>query len=262
MRFLKKPLLAIIVLFLFLSDIDLSFSQEPDSHAVFNVSGKKKLYIEGDIFYSSRDINDFLRIADIQKDKVVLNDYRGRKRFILKPGDKVPFADFNVIFVKSIRLDQLEKTAKNREGTKKIGLDAELFEKIGIQKSGRDKWVVDKKSARKAFRSIGKELFSIVRQIEPRYKFKEGPSLKVDSELGCVVLERRGFLILNIAVKHVADKAGLREGDLIKRINGCDVNTIIGLYRAYKNVRRNYKMVNVDIVRNGKNKTLVYKIES
>ena len=55
---------------------------------------------------------------------------------------------------------------------------------------------------------------------------------------------------------------GIKEGDVIKTINGYPVNRLLGIYRAYENVASNKgaKLLSIDITRDGKTKTLVYKI--
>lgn len=141
-------------------------------------------------------------------------------------------------------------------------IKSSLFEVIEISKVGDDVWSLDRKSAEKTISNAGQTLISVIRKAEPRFRFGEGPSLKFNCELGDVVLNRQGFLIKNLAVAGLVERTGIRQGDLIRHINGQPVNSLFGIYRAYMDVKSNpdIKVVSVDIVRDGRPKTLIYKV--
>lgn len=276
-------------------------STSPSLYAVANIDGReKKLYVKGDIFYSDKDINNAFRIIDIKPDMMVLQDVVSKALSILKPGEKVPIKGKDIIFEKIVEaevieyrykpsekltreekedfavknLDRkkivLEKTrdkevSKSPKEIESSTLNAEFFEKVVSRKIGNDIWDIDRKSARQAVRNVGATLRSVIKNIEPKYSFGEGPSLKFNSNLGQVVLNRDGFLVQSLAVAKLTDSFGIRKGDLIKNVNGCRVNSLLGLYRAYENLTSDKnaksKIVSVDIVRDGKEKTLIYKIK-
>ena len=142
-------------------------------------------------------------------------------------------------------------------------IKAGLFENIKIEKVGRDAWAVDKKSAAEAISNTEETLVSVIKGVRPQFRFGEGPSLKFNCELGDVVLNREGFLVQNLAVAALAERTGIKQGDLIKGINGRPVNTLYGIFKVCMDLKsdRNIKALNVDIVREGKAKTLVYNIK-
>lgn len=141
-------------------------------------------------------------------------------------------------------------------------IKASLFEEIEVEKIGKDSWAVNTEKAGMALNNIDKTIFSVIKSVEPHYRFGKGPSLKFDSELGDVVVNRDGFLVENLAVGKIIERSGVQEGDLIKSINSQPVNSLYGIYKAYMSVKSggDIKIVNVDIIREGKQKTLTYKV--
>lgn len=141
-------------------------------------------------------------------------------------------------------------------------IKAGIFDDIIVEKIGQDAWAINTEKADTAFSSVGKALFSVIKSVEPRYRFREGSSLKFNSELGSVVVNKEGFLMQNLAVGKILERAGIRQGDLIKSINGQSINSLYGIYRAYMSVKsdRNIKIVNVEIIRDGKPEILTYKV--
>lgn len=249
--------------------------------------GKKKLYVEGDMFCSDKYLNNCLRIKEIRKDSVLLEDVGSKKTFILEPGTRVPLKDTVIIFEKAVQSDVVEYNYKTAEkptreqledftvknlSKKKIVLErpykaetlkAALFDKIETQKLEENVYAVDKKSARSAMKNAGLTLLSVIKNIKPEYRFGKGPSLRFDSELGAAVLNNQGFLVQDLLDKSLMEKTGIKEGDLIRSVNGEPVNSLIGLYRLYQQITSDdgMKSVSIDIVRDGKQKILVYKIK-
>lgn len=139
---------------------------------------------------------------------------------------------------------------------------AGLFEQIEVKNTGQDSWEIDTEKADKALKNMGMSLFSVIRSVEPRYRFREGPSLKFNSELADVVINKEGFLIQNLAVGKIVERVGICKGDLIRSINGQPINSLYGIYKAYMNVKsdRDVRIVIVEIIRDGKPRTLIYKV--
>lgn len=271
--------------------------KEPSWYAIAGLAGgHKKLYAKGDIFCADEDITKCLRIIDIKQDTLLLEDVNSRNNIVLKAGERIPLAQTEIIFEKTVEADVIEYGYKPSEkltrsqvedfvvknldrkrvvlqkernrNKKNIDADSEklsagLFEKIGTKKISKDTWLVDKQSAGPALDNAGAALLSAIKKVEPGYRFGEGPSLKFDSELGVCVLNKEGFLVQRLAVAKLAEKTGIKEGDLIKSINGYPVNSLLGLYKAYQDVASNAKvrLVSVDIIREGEPKTLIYKIK-
>jgi len=154
--------------------------------------------------------------------------------------------------------DDTELNKKSREIIK-----AEAFEAIQIKKVKEGLWNVDKKSAEAAINNAGGSLFSVIKRVRPRFRLSEGFYLKFNCELGKFVLNRQGFLIDNLALAKLGEKAGIKRGDLILSVNGRPVNTLYGLYKSYKDVRsgKGVKVVKINIIRNEKEETLVYNLQ-
>jgi hypothetical protein len=141
-------------------------------------------------------------------------------------------------------------------------IKADIFDDVIIEKIDNDTWVVNTERSDAAFSDAGKVIFSVIKGVEPRYRFGEGPSLKLNSELGNIVINKEGFFVRSLAVGKIVERAGIRQGDLIKKINGQPINSLYGIYRAYMDIRsdKKIKTVNMDIVRDGMPKTLTYKV--
>ncbi|MDO8603453.1 MAG: hypothetical protein Q7O04_06380 [Candidatus Omnitrophota bacterium] len=148
------------------------------------------------------------------------------------------------------------------EGVDKKVLIAELFNRIELKKIGDNVWALDRSSAESAIHNTGAAILAGIKRVEPKYRFGEGASLRFSTDLGTAVVNKDGFLIQNIAVAKLTENFGIKEGDIIKTINGHSVNSLLGVYRAYESVASNKdaKLLSIDITRGGKIKTLVYKI--
>lgn len=287
---------------------------KPSWYAVIGTENKgKKLYVKGDIFSYDKNPLKALRIVDIKKDSLVLEDVISRDGIIVKPGDYIPIEGEGMIFEKTVASSVLEynynkpskKFTKNQVEDftikslekKKIVLEkdyenlsrakqlsdkekevfnsprdhdadkkiiiADLFNKIESKKIGEDVWALGRLSAEPAIHNAGAALMSAIKRVEPACRFGEGPSLKFNTDLGTVVVNKEGFLVQNIAVAKLAEDFGIRQGDIIKSINGYPVNNLLGIYRVYEDVASNKgaRILSINIVRDGKIKTLVYKIK-
>ena len=283
-------------------------------YAIIDTGNKgRRLYIKGDIFSSDKNPARYLRIVEIKKDVLSLEEVSSKNRIILKPGERIPLEDINMIFEKTVEsaaleynynkpgkkftrnqledftIKSLEKkkivlekdydklhqakqlsnkekeifnSPRDRKADKKI-IIAELFDKIESKKTGDNMWTLDNNSAEPAMHNVGSAIISAIRRVEPGYRLGEGPSLKFNTDLGTVLVNKEGFVVQNIAVAKLTDNLGIRQGDVIKSVNGHSVNSLLGIYRAYENIASNSraKLVSVDIMRGGKQKTLVYRIK-
>ena len=196
--------------------------------------------------YTKGDVQDFT-IRNLEREKVVLEKDYDNSSFLagLSEEEKKIF------------------DAPRMEDVEAETIMASFFEDIKVKEIDDNAWAVDSESTEAAFDNAGKVLFSTIKSVEPRFRFGEGPSLKLNCELGEIVLNRDGFLVQNLAVAKLVERAGIKQGDLIKGINGQPVNSLYGIYRAYMAFKsdKTMKVVNVDIVRDGKAETLVYKIQ-
>jgi hypothetical protein len=281
-------------------------------YAIIATDKGKKLYVKGDFFYSDEDRAKGLRILDIKKDALILEDVASKNGVIIKPGEAIPIEGAGMVFEKTVESSVLEysynknktKFTKNQledftikslekkkivleKGYNKLsqqeGLSArekeifsapvdknsdrkiiltEFFDNIETKKLGEDVWALRRISAEPALYNAGSALVSAIKGVEPRYRFGEGPSLRFNTDLGTLLINREGFLIQNMAVAKLTEKFGIKQGDVIKSVNGYAVNSLLGIYRVYENVASNKstKLLSIDIARGNAIKTLVYKI--
>lgn len=304
--------------FVFAERVGTVEENKPSWYAVISRENKgKKLYVKGDIFSSDKNPAKSLRILDIRKDGLILEDVISKNGVIIKPGDRIPVEGADMIFEKTVESSVLEynynkpskKVTKNQmedftiknleknrvaleknhdnsfqakelsgrereifnsprdeEADKKI-IIAELFDRIASKKIGDDVWALDRSSAESAINNTGAALLSAIKRVEPRYRFGEGPSLKFNTGLGTVVVDKEGFLVQSIVGNGrdrplLTESFGINEGDIIKTINGYPVTSLFGIYRLYEDVALNkaVRLLSINIVRDGKIKTLIYKI--
>jgi len=194
---------------------------------------------------TQNDLEDFT-IKSLEKQKIVLEkDYNALAR-------AKQFSDKEKVVFNSPR----DETADKKP------LITELFDKINSKKIGDNVWSLDRSSAQPAINNAGAAIMSAIKRVEPEYRFGEGVSLKFNTGLGTAVVNKDGFLVQNIAVAKLTENFGIKEGDVIKTINGYPVNSLLGIYRAYENVASNQSagLLSIDITRDGKAKTLVYRI--
>ena len=272
----------------------------------------KKPYIKGDILSSDKNPAKSLRISDIKKDNLILEDAALKNSIIVKPGENIPIENSGMIFEKTVKSNVLEynynkpakEFAKNQPedfkiksfDKKKIVLEkdydvslqtkqlsdkeneifnsplgrnadkkiiiAELFNNIESHKIGDNIWELNRGDNESAIHNVGAALVSAIKMVEPSYRFGEGPSLKFNTDLGTVVVNKEGFLVQNIAVAKLTETFGIRQGDIIKSINGYPVNSLFGIYKIYEDVSSSkaVKFLSIDIVRGGNKETLIYKI--
>ncbi len=195
---------------------------------------------------TKNDLADFT-VRNLEKQKIVLEK------------------DYNAL-AQAKQLSDKEKNVFNSprsEAVDKRVLIAGLFDKIDSKKIGDNVWSLDRSSAQPAINNAGAAILAAIKRVEPKYRFGEGPSLKFNTDLGTAVVNKDGFLVQNIAVAKLTESFGIKEGDIIKAINGYPVNNLLGIYRAYENIASNkgVKLLSLDITRDGKAKTLVYKIK-
>lgn len=145
----------------------------------------------------------------------------------------------------------------------KKAIITELFNEIDSKKIGDNVWALNRSSAESAIHNAGAALMAAIKRVEPGYRLGEGPSLKFNTDLGTLVVNKQGFLIQNIASAKLTESFGVKKGDIVKSVNGYPVNSLLGIYRAYENIasNKNAELLSVDIARDGKIKTLVYKVK-
>ncbi len=201
--------------------------------------------------FTKNQIEDFT-IKSLEKKRIALE----------KPYNAASVGDRHAYPLLSDKEKGIFNSPRDQNADKKV-IITELFNKIESKKIGDNTWALNRPDAESAIHNAGAALMSAIKRVEPRYRLGEGPSLKFNTDLGTAVINKEGFLVQNIAVAKLSENFGIREGDVIKSINGYPVNNLLGIYRAYENIAsdKGAKVLSIDIARDGKAKTLVYKIK-
>ena len=98
-----------MAVFLLFSCSYIAIAGESEQYIVVSIDGKeKKLCVKGDIFYSVNALDKCLRIVEIEKDTLVLEDVKSKNGFILKSGDRIPLEGAEIIFEKTVSSDTIE----------------------------------------------------------------------------------------------------------------------------------------------------------
>ncbi|MCX7959177.1 MAG: PDZ domain-containing protein, partial [Deltaproteobacteria bacterium] len=68
-----------------------------------------------------------------------------------------------------------------------------------------------------------------------------------------------GFKIFNIKANSIYEKIGLKNGDVIQKINGFEINSPDKAFEVYQKLK-DAKAINIDISRDGRNMSFDYTI--
>jgi general secretion pathway protein C len=115
-------------------------------------------------------------------------------------------------------------------------------DKGGIRQVGQDNFQIDRREVEKAMNSLN-ELFTQVRAV---------PYANTDGET-------QGFRLFSIKPQSLIDRLGLKNGDIVQRVNGIelsDPSTAFGLLQELQG----HSQVRVDVLRNHQAVTLSYDI--
>jgi general secretion pathway protein C len=118
----------------------------------------------------------------------------------------------------------------------------EREDKSGIRQLGQDNFQIDRREVEQAMNSLN-ELFTQVRAVP--YANTEG--------------ETQGFRLFSIKPQSLIDRLGLKNGDIVQRVNGIelsDPSTAFGLLQELQG----HAQVRVDVLRNHQAVTLSYDI--
>ena len=71
--------------------------------------------------------------------------------------------------------------------------------------------------------------------------------------------EPDGFKLLSIKGGSLVHRSGLRDGDIIKRVNGIEIDSPEKAFEIYEQVK-NEPVITVEIVRGGRSRTFTYEV--
>ncbi len=110
-----------------------------------------------------------------------------------------------------------------------------------IRKVADDKWVIDAREVEKATTDMNR----LMTQIRVVPNFKDG--------------QADGFKVFAIRPGSLFSKIGLRNGDVIKRINGLELQGPEEAFEAYQRLK-DETSIQIDLVRRNQNKSFTYEI--
>ncbi len=114
-------------------------------------------------------------------------------------------------------------------------------EGAGIKRLSASRYHIPQEELKDAFENMNHLLTQV--RIVPN--FKDG--------------EPDGFKLLSIKRGSLIHQGGLRDGDIIKRVNGIEIDSPEKAFEVYEQVR-NEPLITVEIVRGGRGRTLSYEI--
>ncbi len=111
----------------------------------------------------------------------------------------------------------------------------------GIKRLSADRYRIPQEDLKDAFENMN-ELLTQVRVVP---NFKDG--------------EPDGFKLLSIKRGSLIQRAGLRDGDIVKRVNGIEIDSPDKAFEVYEQVR-NEPLITVEVLRGGSKKTFRYEV--
>ncbi len=111
----------------------------------------------------------------------------------------------------------------------------------GIKRLSADQYRIPREDLKDAFENMN-QLLTQVRVVP---NFKDG--------------EPDGFKLLSIKRGSLVHQAGLRDGDIVKRVNGIEIDSPEKAFEVYEQVK-NEPLITVEVVRGGSRKTFRYDV--
>ncbi|UCD72356.1 MAG: hypothetical protein JSW70_05005 [Syntrophobacterales bacterium] len=133
-----------------------------------------------------------------------------------------------------------EKTSERPAGRRRESVP--ILEGAGIKRLSADRYRIPQEDLKDALENMN----HLLTQVRVVPNFRNG--------------EPDGFKLLSIKRGSFMQQAGLRDGDIIKRINGIEIDSPERAFEVYEQVR-NEPVITVEIVRRGRNKTFSYEVK-
>jgi general secretion pathway protein C len=116
-----------------------------------------------------------------------------------------------------------------------------IFPGEGIKRLSADRYRIPQEDLKDAFENMN-QLLTQVRVVP---NFKDG--------------EPDGFKLLSIKRGSLIHRAGLRDGDIVKRVNGIEIDSPDKAFEVYEQVK-NEPLITVEVLRGGSTKTFRYEV--
>ncbi|NQT95385.1 MAG: hypothetical protein HQ572_02945 [Candidatus Omnitrophica bacterium] len=180
------------------------------------------------------------------KPLVVLEDTRNGRATMYEIGDTIEGV------LKIAYITRGEVTFASSDGEYKLSLPTGgVWQPQGLQ-SEDEKWYRIKKEGNTFLVDESTVKGAIQRTADIMRNIKISPYLKDGKKIGIMVTKLTEIGILK--------EAGVKEGDIVKSINGLNLNSPHQIFTAYKKLR-NQKEIEVDIIRKDKPIILTYRIQ-
>ncbi len=141
-------------------------------------------------------------------------------------------------------LECLEEDSPDRAAGSKVSYNqarASSDSTDSVRKISENEYLIDEKEVENALNNINQ----LMTQLRVVPNFKDGKT--------------NGFKVFAIKPKSIFSKIGLKNGDVIQRINDSDITSPDKAFQAF-NQLRNEKSLSVEILRRGSKKSLSYEI--
>jgi general secretion pathway protein C len=237
-------------------DRDLFHSAEEKATVKKPVGKSKKTLIkEGDLEKTSLEVR--LR-GTVYREKgdslAIIEDLKTRKQDLYHVGDMI-LGEAKLIAVSRNKV-YLERNGKQEILEVYEGKETRTGERTGparpqrrsipegagIKRLSAGRYRIPQEDLKNAFENMN----HLLTQVRVVPNFKDG--------------EPDGFKLLSIKRGSLVHKAGLRDGDIIKRVNGIEIDSPEKAFEVYEQVR-NEPLINVEITRGGKRRTFRYEVK-
>lgn len=217
-------------------------------------TSKKMVIKEGDLEKTSLQVR--LR-GTVYREKgnslAIIEDLKTRKQDLYHVGDmisgeaKLIAVSRNKVYLerngKQEILEVYEKTEEkpSERQAETPPLGRSIPTGTGIKRLSADRYHIPQEDLKDAFENMN-ELLTQVRVVP---NFKDG--------------EPDGFKLLSIKRGSLIQRAGLRDGDIVKQVNGIAIDSPEKAFEVYEQVR-NEPLITVEVIRGGSKKTFRYEV--
>ncbi len=186
-----------------------------------------------------------------ERSYAMIDNLNERKQDLYKVGDSIEGAKIveierNKVFLKNNdRIEVLVSFEKNKKGEEVSPFGRRPGGKSNfrnaVKKIGVNKWKLSRKDVTEILGDVNR----FMTQVAVKPYFESG--------------KPAGFRISKIKSNSLLKKIGLRNGDIIKNVNGLNIETPEQAFEAYKQIQKE-PVIRIDIKRNRRKKTLTYEI--
>jgi general secretion pathway protein C len=180
----------------------------------------------------------------------IIEDRTKRQENLYQKGDKINGMEITDIMVNSVVLDngsmvlyiEEEGVAKGEVASAPAIPERTLSDLIDIEQTSHNEWAIDRDDLLSAANNVSQILSDF--KIRPNFSSGKMEGFKVDS----------------IKSDSIALAAGMREGDIVRKVNGETIDSPKKVFDFYRNLD-NSDVIQLEVERDGSTEVLTYKIK-